>query len=102
MTSLPPQLEPGVPLPSPERLKGKILLKDKVKRQKGENKPYTLSPCAFVDCLLVPPKDAHTPKFHRENIHEYHKTSKFAKVFSLESFPLYSINIDIMYNMMVV
>ena len=34
------QLEPGVPLPSPERLKGKILLKDKVKRQKGENKQH--------------------------------------------------------------
>ena len=36
ISNRPIQLEPGVPLPSPERLKGKILLKDKVKRQKGE------------------------------------------------------------------
>ena len=28
------QLEPGVPLPSPELLKGKILLKDKIKLEK--------------------------------------------------------------------
>ena len=28
------QLEPGVPLPSPELLKGKILLKDKIKLKK--------------------------------------------------------------------
>nr|BAA76274.1 PLC-betaS [Ephydatia fluviatilis] len=28
-------LEPGLPLPSPERLKGKILIKDKVKKSKG-------------------------------------------------------------------
>lgn len=29
------QLEPGVPLPPPEKLKGKILIKDKVRAPKG-------------------------------------------------------------------
>ena len=31
-------------------------------------------------------------KFRGENVHEEPQTSKFAKVFSLESFPLYGIN----------
>ena len=40
---------------------------------------------------FVAPKDAMCPKFHRENFANSHKTAKSAKVFSLESFPLYDI-----------
>ena len=44
----------------------------------------------FADCSLVLPKDAIPPKFCGENFRKYsHKSSKFVKVFSLWSFPLY-------------
>ena len=45
----------------------------------------------FADWLLVLPKDATPPNFVEKTFANSHKTSKFAKVFSLESFPLYSI-----------
>ena len=37
------------------------------------------------------PKECHTPNFAANS----HKTVKFAKVFSLESFPLYGIDLDV-------
>ena len=47
----------------------------------------------FVDCLLVPPivppKDAMPPNFAEKTFANSHKTLKFAKIFFLESFPLY-------------
>ena len=33
----------------------------------------------------------HTPKFHGKTFANNHKTAKFAKVFSIESFPLYGM-----------
>ena len=45
----------------------------------------------FVDCLLLPHQRTSRPKFHGETFANSHKTVKFAKVFSIESFPLYSI-----------
>ena len=45
----------------------------------------------FADCLLVPPKDTMVPNFLENTFANSHKTSKFVKVFSLESFPLYGI-----------
>ena len=46
----------------------------------------------FVDCsLLSPPKDTTPPNFAEKTFANSYKTSKFAKVFSLESFPLYSV-----------
>jgi len=47
----------------------------------------------FADCSLVLPKDTMPPNFAEKtfaNTPSSHKTLKFAKVFSLESFPLYS------------
>ena len=43
----------------------------------------------FADCPLVPPKDATPPNFTEKTFTNSHKTVKFAKVFSLESFTLY-------------
>ena len=43
----------------------------------------------FTDCLLVPAQRRHL--FCRETFANSHKTMKFAKVFSLESFLLYGI-----------
>ena len=43
-----------------------------------------------MDCSLVPPKYAMSPNFAERKFTNGHKTSKFAKVFSLERFPLYS------------
>ena len=37
------------------------------------------------------PKDATPPNFAEKTFANRHKTTKFAKVFSLESFPLYSM-----------
>ena len=42
-----------------------------------------------MDWLLVPPKDATPPNFMETTIAN-NKTLKFAKVFSLKSFPLYA------------
>ena len=39
---------------------------------------------------FVAPKDATPPSFAEKTFANRHKTAKFAKVFSLESFPLYS------------
>ena len=47
----------------------------------------------FADCSLVPPKDITPPHFMEKAFANSHKTLKFTKVFSLESFPLYSIGI---------
>ena len=44
----------------------------------------------FADCSLVPPKDATPPNFTEKTFANSHKASKFAKVFSLEIFTLYS------------
>ena len=48
---------------------------------------YNLCGESFVNCSLCCAKGCHTPKFHREN---FRKTTKFANVFSLKCFPLYS------------
>ena len=45
----------------------------------------------FTDCSLVLPKDAMPLNFTEKTFAISHKTSKFVKVFSLESFPLYGI-----------
>jgi len=37
------------------------------------------------------PKDAKPPNFMEKTFADSHKTAKFVKVFSLESFPLYGI-----------
>ena len=39
---------------------------------------------------FVAPKDATPPSFAEKTFANRHKTAKFTKVFSLESFPLYS------------
>ena len=44
----------------------------------------------FKDCLLVPPKDGKSPNFEEKSFTNSHKTLKFAEVFFLERFPLYS------------
>ena len=44
---------------------------------------------SFVDCSLVLLKDATPPNFAMKTFANSHKTSKFTKVFSLESIPLY-------------
>jgi len=43
----------------------------------------------FAECLLVLPKDTTSPNFAEKTFAKSHKISKFTKVFSLESFPLY-------------
>ena len=43
----------------------------------------------FTDCSVVPPMDATPPNFMKKTFPNSHKTSKFVKVFSLESFLLY-------------
>ena len=48
----------------------------------------------IVDCSLVPPTDATPPKFVEKTFVSSHKTSKFVKVFSLKSFPLYGIHVS--------
>ena len=45
----------------------------------------------FVDCSLVLPKDATPLNFEEETFVNSHKTLKFTRVFSLESFLLYSL-----------
>ena len=45
----------------------------------------------LVDCSLVLPKDTTPPNFMEKSFMNSHKTLKFAKVFSLKSFPLYGI-----------
>ena len=45
----------------------------------------------FTSCLLVPLKDATPLNFTEKTSANSHKTSKFAQVFSLESFPLYGM-----------
>ena len=49
----------------------------------------------FHGLLVDATKRCHTPKCRGETFANSHKTSKFAEVFSLESFPLYG-NIHIM------
>ena len=45
-----------------------------------------------MDCSLVLlPKDAMPPNFAEKTFVNSYKTSKFVKVFSLESFPLYGL-----------
>ena len=43
----------------------------------------------FADCSLLQPKVATPPNFAEKTFANSHKIAKFAKVFSLESFPLY-------------
>ena len=43
----------------------------------------------FAECLLLLPKDTMSPNFAEKTFAKSHKISKFTKVFSLESFPLY-------------
>ena len=58
--------------------------------QFGRNKIFTEN--IFADCTLVSlPKDALPPNFVEKTFTNSYKTSKFAKVFSFESFPLYGI-----------
>ena len=55
----------------------------------AENKIFAEK--TFTDCLLVPPKDTMPPNVTEKTFVNSHKNSKFAKVFSLKSFPLYGI-----------
>ena len=48
--------------------------------------------------LCQPPMDAMSPNFAEKTYVNSHKTSKFAKVFSLESFPLYNTKMHIQNN----
>ena len=41
--------------------------------------------------VCAAPKDAMPPNFTEKTFANSHKTGKFAKVFSLESFPLYTV-----------
>jgi len=43
------------------------------------------------------PKDTVPPNFVEKTVVNSHKTAKFAKVFSLKSFPLYSISRSTLY-----
>ena len=45
----------------------------------------------FAKCSLVLPKDTTSPNLAEKTFVNSHKTLKLAKVFSLKSFPLYSI-----------
>ena len=45
----------------------------------------------FINCLLIPLKDATPLNFAEKTSTNSHKTSKFAQVFSLQSFPLYGM-----------
>ena len=47
----------------------------------------------FVDCSLVPPKDAMPQNLAKMTFINSYKTSKFAKVFALKGFPLYSTSL---------
>ena len=47
----------------------------------------------FADCSLLPPKDATPPNFAEKTFVNSHKTSKFTKVLSLKSFPLYGSSV---------
>ena len=50
----------------------------------------------FADCFsFATAKDATPPNFTEKTFVNSHKTTKFAKVFSLKSFPLYSIFLTI-------
>ena len=44
-----------------------------------------------MDCSLMPPKDATLPNFLEKIFVNSHKTTKFVKIFSLESFLLYTV-----------
>ena len=45
----------------------------------------------FMDCSLLLPTDAMPPNLTEKTFVNSHKTVKFAKVFLLESFPLYGM-----------
>ena len=45
--------------------------------------------CGLLTCSV--PNNSMPPDFVEKTLANSHKTTKFAKVFSLESFPLYSI-----------
>ena len=45
----------------------------------------------FADCSLMPQKDAMPSNFAEKAFANSHQTSKFAKIFSHESFPLYYV-----------
>ena len=61
-------------------------------RKLVKNKIFTEK--TFTDCSLVsPPKDAMPPDFMEKIFMNNYKTSKFTKVFSLKSFPLYAMYI---------
>ena len=45
----------------------------------------------FADCSLLLRQKSHTPNFAEKTFTNSHKTAKFANVFSLKSFPLYSM-----------
>ena len=49
----------------------------------------------FTNCSLVLPNNATPPNFVEKNFTNSRNTSKFVKVFSLESFPLYGTDQDV-------
>ena len=62
---------------------------------KGENFCKLAEKCdfhgeTFADCSLVLQTDTKPPNLMEKTIANSHKTLKFTKVFSLESFPLYN------------
>ena len=48
-----------------------------------------------MDCSFVPTVSTEPSNNHGKTFADRHKTAKFAKVFSLESFPLYRISMGI-------
>jgi len=55
---------------------------------------YDFAEKTFADCSLVLPMNATLPNFAKKLFTNSHKTLKFAKVFSLKSFPLYGIRTE--------
>ena len=63
----------------------------KLSREKNFRELVEKDFCGENFCLLLPPKDATPPNFVYKTCTNSHKTSKFAIVFSLKSFPLYTL-----------
>ena len=68
------------------------LSREKTFARIGGNTIFAEKTCA--DCSLLQRQRTSRPKFRGENFAYSHKTAKFAKVFPLESFPLYGNRIS--------
>ena len=66
----------------------------KLSREKTFAKNTIFAERTFADCSLLPRQRTPRSKFRGENFRVQPKLTKFAKVFSLESFPLYGIPVQ--------